>query len=319
MNQEPKKTASHTISSAHIKKWGLIFCFAAFVLCIAGLLWMGGRDLITANSLQSQNAQMTSQIQNMTTMLQKQQDSITANQNDIQQLQNLSNQNSWRLAEVNYLIQSANITLQYKKDIPTAIQLLQAANHQLTHALMTDDVVALQKMLKAKINELQNAPKIDTVTLYIRIQKLIDNADTLTLSKLKFPKKPLTEKTLKNIPAWKAALIKSWDKIRSVLIIQRHKAKVVLPFDDQQKLLFVMNIKMLLTQAQWAALQQESTIFETSISQAILLLDRYAFQLNNTQQMIKELRALKKISLNRDVPTMTDLLMTLQKTTTANT
>jgi uroporphyrin-III C-methyltransferase len=90
------------------------------------------------------------------------------------------NQEKWLLAEARYFVKLANDNLQFARDIPLAITLLKRADQEISQ-LVNPKLTEIRKVIAMDIANLQNAPQVDVVGLYMKLTALNSQLDQLPL------------------------------------------------------------------------------------------------------------------------------------------
>lgn len=207
----------------------------------------------------------------------EQAENITANQMAIQQMLQFKGQQAWRIQQASYLIQLASAHLFLQQDLSASLILLRAAERDL-HGVQSAPWQSVSQALTTTIVSLQSQTDVNVLNIYQRLQSASLEVDALSLSlpsKLPVDATDSTKKTTAQQSVWKTALNISWQMIQQVLVIRHHDDTVPPVLSDDQKQVVRMHLTMLLMQAEWAALQHQSTVYQTALATAQAWVKRY--------------------------------------------
>ena len=120
-----------------------------------------------------------------------------------------------------------------------------------------------------------------------------------------------TKKTTGQQSVWKTALDTSWQMIQQVLVIRYHDDTVPPVLTDDQKQVVRLHLTMLLMQAEWAALQHQSTVYQTALAAAQAWVKRYFLSNDqSTQTLLQTLSDLSKQKVTYQLSAVKTLLQT---------
>lgn len=176
----------------------------------------------------------------------------------------------WLLNEAKTLASLANQRLLLTADLPSAYQLLQAADKTLAQ-IDAPDVLPARRALAADMERVKAAQQIDTTALLLRLGALVDDLQYLTLPEL-------TEKTAvveaqQDETSWWQQLVS-----RLPLTIQRYEGDLPLPLAASQLAQVRLSLAMDFQQAQLALLQGKPAVYQQGLTQAVQTLDAYFLQ-----------------------------------------
>ena len=243
----------------------------------------------------------------------EQAENITANQMAIQQVLQFKGQQAWQIQQASYLIQLASAHLFLQQDLSAALILLRTAERDL-HGVQSAKWQSVSQALATTIASLQSQTDVNVLNVYQRLQSASLQVDALSLpSKLQVDATTdATKKTTGHQSVWKTALNTSWQMIQQVLVIRHHDDTVQPILTDDQQQVVRLHLTMLLMQAEWAALQHQSTIYQTALATAQVWVKRYF--LNNdrsTQTMLQALSELSKQKVTYQLSAVKTLSQTL--------
>ncbi len=221
----------------------------------------------------------------------------------------------WLLAEAEYLLRLANQRLLIEKDTRAAQGMVETADAILLE-LDQVDLYPLRKSLASDIVKLKLASKIDKEQLYLRLQALSDNIQSLPLL-MEMQRKTAVADMQKNstlpdsndatvqekVTHWLSGRLHSlWIKIKSYVRVREHSKKLEPLLPPESDLFLRQNLRFLLSHAQLAMLQEQPLIYQQSLSQAQQWLRDY-YQLSEpAQNFIDELSALAQQNIVQQVP-----------------
>jgi|GEM_PF-1482119 uroporphyrin-III C-methyltransferase len=308
--------------------------FSFFVVLVIIVIVVGGyffwqhsdqnKHLIVANQHQIEQIQqeatqlstLQGQLTQQTQALATQKALIGHNQSTIGHIVTSlgSNQDGWLVNEAEHFIKIANVMLRFEHNVPSAILLLQAADRQL---YMADDpdLFPARKKIADDVAQLQAAPKIDVVGIYLRLQSIKEQAVHLSLVKNHFSgdmDKNLVHQKTKN-GFWSGALNETSKALSKVLVV-RHRTRVIDPLiTPKQHIVLSQNMYLLFSQAQWSVLHRNNKIYQASLAQLSQWLNSYFVANTASVHMITALRALQKINVAPVLPDISDALDALKQ------
>ncbi len=179
-----------------------------------------------------------------------------------------SDRDSWLLAEAGHLLRLANQRLVMAGD-PVAAQALLNSADAVLRELDDARLHAVRAAIALDIATLRATPRVDLEGIYLRLAALLDQADKLVIFQL-------PEQTAQPAPEaatnWKGRLQQGYAaalaKLSDYLIIRRRDVPMQALMDPQWEGLVRQNLRMLLEQAQLAALSGNQTLYTTSLDRA---------------------------------------------------
>ncbi|MBN1684359.1 MAG: uroporphyrinogen-III C-methyltransferase [Gammaproteobacteria bacterium] len=239
--------------------------------------------------------------------VQQQQALIKTNQTALVYLLNIANQHRdyWSLAEIESLLQMADLTLNVQHNISTTITLLKIANNKMRE--MNDvRLVGARHLLVSNIVKLQSLQMSQVTPLYMQIQSINEQVEALPFITDKNATTISQEQTVteaKKQHPWIQALKNSWTNIKQFLVVQKNEYPAKLILSKQEKATLKLNLHLYLTQAQSALLQRHRTIYQNSLKNAVQMIQQYFLQ-NDDQvnKVMQSLNALKQINITPKLP-----------------
>ncbi len=179
-----------------------------------------------------------------------------------------SDRDSWLLAEVGHLLRLANQRLAMASD-PVAAQALLSSADTVLRELDDASLHAVRGAVAQDIASLRAIPRVDVEGIYLRLAALLEQADGLVIFKLPTP---VTQQPPAAASDWQDRLQQGYAaalaKLSDYLIIRRRDVPMQALMDPQWEGLVRQNLRMLLEQAQLAALSGNQIIYTASLDRA---------------------------------------------------
>ena len=211
----------------------------------------------------------------------------------------------WILEQSRYLLELAQLNLNYQHDIKATITLLQTIDNYIAD-LNLPSLTDARETLATDIAALQAVPQVDVTGIITQLNALYLKAANLNTKTTKIINSaPLKTKNNNTAKTWRQKLDDSWQALQKLIII-RHHDKPIRPLPTpQQHVLLIQRLQFLIQQAQWAVLHTNSNIYQESLQQAQKLINNYySAKSPLTQSMLEQLESLEKININPELPTI---------------
>jgi uroporphyrin-3 C-methyltransferase len=221
----------------------------------------------------------------------------------------------WLLAEANYLVNMAGRKLYLEKDITTAVTLLKEADARLDD-LNDPSLFPVRALIAADIQTLNQVNQVSTHSIALTIAGMLPQVNGLVLDKLQLPESTTTEDSAlsEDVSDWRQNLAKTWESIVGDLISIDYVDQPLEPYlAERQQWLIEQQLKHSLTQAQTAALNENTALYRSSIQQGLDLITEH-YQLENTEvnQFLTSLQELQNIDFARNYPNSLSSLSALK-------
>jgi uroporphyrin-III C-methyltransferase len=214
----------------------------------------------------------------------------------------------WQRAEVHYLLRVANHRLRLERDVPGALQLLQAADAILTEL---DDfaLFEVRARLSDEIAALETVEGTDLQGLFLRLEALKRRVDALPLRLPIFSPEPAPAEPAAT-EGWWSSLVR---QIGGYLRVRQVDEPVKPLLTPEQAGLLELNLRLMLERTQLAALRREQALFEDSLAAAVTWIDDY-LDLDEpvVAQLRDELIELQAVPLDRPLPDVSGSLNALR-------
>lgn len=295
---------------------GVLLAAVALLFAILAAGELGFHEQEMSKKLEASH----NELQQNQTAISSLKDQLTDTQNQFQQQQTLLNQlqqqtigkqDSWVLAEVNYLVNQANYHVRFDRDIEAAIALLQTADQRLA-GLDDPKLLDLRQSLAHAITDLQAVPKVDLPGILLRLTTLQEKIVQLPLRiPVAMSEKTITKSTPLN---WQEALQNSWHTLKQLIVVRRIDQPVMPLLSVEQQVYLQQNVQILLQQAAFTALRNQNVVYQNSLNQALDLIQRYyAPDSPITQAVVQSLHELQAIDVAPQLPDLTDVATIAQK------
>ncbi|OGT06000.1 MAG: hypothetical protein A2103_03445 [Gammaproteobacteria bacterium GWF2_41_13] len=231
--------------------------------------------------------------------------------------QTIGSNQSWVLAEVDYLLHTAQFDLTIQHQIPQTILLLKAADDRL-NALHDAKTLALRDQLAKMITDLSAIPIVDKTGIYLQLKALDDTVDQLPLIQdhLQFS---TTQNHTTPIPAsikskWLDLLHTFKITLKEILIIRHHEQPIEPLMTDQYRDLLNIRLHVLFAEAEWATLNEQTSLYQSILNQLQTIFQHYFIQTDaKLLTMQQTLHTLQPINFSPTLPDLTPVLEAFQK------
>lgn len=220
----------------------------------------------------------------------------------------------WTMAEVEYLLQTANQRAQLASDSEGARQALLAADKKLED-LADPRLYRLRAMLSDEQLALAAVHKVDVDGMAARLQSAIDRVEQVQV--LMAPEVKTEEESSEPkesiIPeSWQAALAMAWQEIRSLVVIRHQDDGAAAVLVPEERYFLYQNLRLKLEAARTALLDGRETIFHDSLSAAEQWLEQY-FVGDERDALLASIKALNAEAIKVELPDISGSLSWLQQ------
>jgi uncharacterized protein HemX len=211
----------------------------------------------------------------------------------------------WLIADAEYLLSVAGQRLHLIGDIETTREALEAADQRLRESGDAGAFKVREEIAK-ELASLHSIPALDLVGLYSKLQSLSDRVNNLTLF-LPYEGKPVAknnEHGKHNVPSLTSSdLLNAALKQIDAYVTVRHTEqpiKAILTAEQAQFIRGQLSLK--LEMIKLALVQKNQTLYQASLNDALVWLDKNFNQNAETQHFVAELKQLNTIKLNAQMP-----------------
>ncbi len=225
-----------------------------------------------------------------------------------------SDRDSWLLAEAGHLLRLANQRLVMAGDPVAAQALLNSADTVLREV---DDasLLTVRAAIALDIASLRATPRVDVEGIYLRLAALLEQADRLVIFQLP---EPANRQPSDAAGEWQGRLRQGFaaalSKLSDYLIIRRRDVPMQGLMDPQWESLVRQNLRMLLEQAQLAALAGNQVLYTTSLDRAQQWLAQFRESDEATARAIAvEISSLSELTVSVPQPDISRSLQALDE------
>lgn len=212
----------------------------------------------------------------------------------------------WLLHEAEYLIRIAVRTIWLEQDTRTAMSLLRDANDRLAE-LNHPQFLSLRQLIHDDVNALALMPTLDTENIILTLTALQKQIDNLTLAMAQVPSATTESEAIEltnDHNDWRENLAKTWKRLLGDFITVTRRTGNVEPLmspKHQQNLR--ENLALKLQQARWAAREQKTDIYLTSLTDIHQWLAQYFdMSLASSQEFVQTIKQLKAANVSFAYP-----------------
>jgi len=211
---------------------------------------------------------------------------------------------AWLANEAAFVVRLAAQRLLVARDVNAAQALLNNADALLSEV---DDprFEAARTALARDLSDLRSAPRIDSVGLYARFAALVAQVDAVNVGLAPLaPANSSSQDWLGRAEAgWQAAL----SKLSRYLVVRRRDAELSRLMSPDGETLVRQNLRLLLEQAQMAALAHHQALYDASLARsAVFIAEFEVFDSTRTQAIQAEIDALAAINIAPTLPNLLD-------------
>ncbi|MEE2003190.1 uroporphyrinogen-III C-methyltransferase [Alkalimonas sp. MEB108] len=202
----------------------------------------------------------------------------------------------WLLAEVDYLLRMASQKIWLELDVATSLQLLKSADSRLAR-LGEPALLAVREAIRQDEQALSRLRIPDPTETQLSIRSLRELARELPF---KDQQQRLSAPFEASDAGWRERWQRLWQQgLKQLLQVRRSVAEDEFSLSREQQFLLRQRLQQQLVQAELAAMQQQSALFQASLREAADLVQRY-FEASDagTQQLSASLVELARLELH---------------------
>jgi len=218
-----------------------------------------------------------------------------------------SNQDAWRLAEVQFLLNVANQSLQLQRDPATAMAALVSASEQLLE-LGDPAYLSVRKQIARETASLKMLPQLDISGIALDISGLVQEVHNLPIEGAEYiPSEKNHEGSELGGSGesrdWEQLPGIVWNSIRELVQVRRQNEPVGIMIAPKEHYFLIQNLKLQLESARLSALRQDQENYKNSLLNIQSWLQEH-FDINVaiTKGMLGEVERLLKINVRPDLP-----------------
>jgi len=212
----------------------------------------------------------------------------------------------WLLAEADYLVRIAGRKLWLENDVSTAMLMLQAADSRLED-IGDPSLFPVRKLIAEDIQTLHQINPVSINSVALALSGMIPQVNILPLNALKIPEiedNKAENELSENIRDWRTNISKTWNALVDDFIQIETSDKPILPYlSSKQRWLITEQLKLALSQAKSAALDQQESLYLNALQQATaLVVEHFQLDDNNVKQFADALQQLQNTDIAKDYP-----------------
>jgi len=212
----------------------------------------------------------------------------------------------WLLAEADYLVRIAGRKLWLENDVSTAMLMLQAADSRLED-IGDPSLFPVRKLIAEDIQALHQVNPVAINSIALALSGMIPQVNNLPLNALNIPEiqdNKAQNELSENIGDWRSNLSKTWDSLVDDFIQIDTSEKPILPYlSTKQRWLITEQLKLALSQAKSAALDEQEALYMNALQQATaLVVEHFQLDDNNVKQFADALQQLQNTTIAKDYP-----------------
>ncbi len=307
------------------RKWVLLLVCLTLSIAVIVALSVGYLWKISQIQWQQIHQQMVEQdhrlqvalSQTQTTLNAQKQQWITTQDAVKTLVNNQPKQADFTRMQVDAFVKQAVFHLTFEKDIPLALQCLEAADRMIA---TSQDLALLpvRKALAEKIAILKTLPIVDVVGIVAKLSELSLQAEKLpqipvavqpdvAQKSKKIASEPVSTTAKTNTQIFLDRLEKLaevvWRELSNMVVITKSDQLASAWLSEDQRASVMIHLQAKLDLVQWAVIHQREEIYQQNLSQVDYLLRHYFSEQNiQVRMMLKTLAELKAISVHVAVP-----------------
>ena len=278
-----------------------------------------------STSLQQQELHLKTLVDNLKStqeMQTQQQELLTTYTNSLQKVvgKTSADKNDFQLDEVLFLVRNARLHLLWRRDVHSAIALLELGDEQLRRD-GNPEWVPIRKSIADDLASLKSVTLPDTDGILAKI-------NALQLSLVKLPligsegigfsaaaaTAPTTPSETHSQPAWRQALTNSLASLQKVVIIRRRETPITPLLAPEQTQLIIGRLQIWMQQAEFGLIQHDEALYRNSLMQAKLWIEAHFDKAStNTQTMLTDLEGLGAIDVSPEFIDITPTQVLIEK------
>jgi uroporphyrin-3 C-methyltransferase len=236
------------------------------------------------------------------------------------QVQNAMNQRfyqkqDWLLLKARYYLELAQINAHWSTNFESTVALLNEAD-TLLKQFNEPQIFAIRQAIAKDIAQVQANPQLDSSGVLSQLDAAQNSVNDLSIPLLA-SKENEAEKssTSTNKPSsWKTQLQESMGFLEKLVVIRHHEHAIKPLMSPLLEALLKERLQLNLQEAQWAILNNNSSVYQLALNQAIKnLTTHFNPGMANTAALIKKLTQLQEIKLNQTKPSVDSALPLLNE------
>lgn len=220
---------------------------------------------------------------------------------------------SWILAELKFLLQSANQSALLAGDIDKAQAALTLADQQLK-SLADPRLHELRTLIADEKLALASVAKVDINGLAMQLQSALDKVNDLQVvmaPQHSDQKDKNSAADSSSSSSWQTATSQAWQEIKSLVVIRHQQDAAVAVLVPEQRYFLYQNLRLKLESARLELLSAREAVFHDNLASAVQWLQQY-FIGTERDAMLDMLTAMQSQTITVEVPDISASLIWLQ-------
>jgi len=198
------------------------------------------------------------------------------------------------LAEVTYLVKTANLVLLLENDVTSALNFLTTAKQRIA---TKPEFLSLSLAIDKDISALQTDTATDVGKITLRLETLLQQLTTTDTNVFSIPTKTEALPDVISLPWWKKILNRAWQELQQAIIIKHHTTANMQSLTLEQLAEVKLNIQFRLLQAEWALMHRDPVLYKSSLKSADDWLHKFFPHSETIKQFSKELEELQMVKV----------------------
>ncbi|QMT58917.1 uroporphyrinogen-III C-methyltransferase [Legionella sp. PC997] len=222
----------------------------------------------------------------------------------------------WLLLKARYYLELAQINSHWSNEIDATVALLEQSD-QLLKQLNDPKILNIRQAIAKEIAQIQALPTVDIAGLLSQLDAAQNSIDDLSIP---LPMKGNTHSSENSPPTandsstWKGRLQGSLNALEKLVVIRRHEQGIEPLISPLFEALLKEKLRLNLQEAQWAVLNNEPSVYQLVLKQAISSLKmNFNEKTPNTAALIKKLTELQQKNVTQKRPAMGSALPMLNE------
>ncbi|AGH42445.1 uroporphyrinogen-III C-methyltransferase [Paraglaciecola psychrophila] len=265
------------------------------------------------NDLEQQNQALQTSVQSLVEQLQLTSAQVQINQRNLADVSG-RRPADWLLAEADYLVRMAGRKIWLEHDVKTAIMMLQSADSRIQD-LDDPSLLPLRAKLAEDLQALQQVNQVSTSSIALALGAMLKQVNNLPLAFFKRPEDDAVDETVtESIDDWRSNLARNWREATKNFFSFKKVTADIKPFMSvQQQWLSKEQLKFALLQAQVAALQENTTLYQQSLQTAFgILIESFDTEKDTVVQFTDSLSNLQRTDFESHYPKQFNVTPLLQ-------
>jgi len=218
----------------------------------------------------------------------------------------------WAMAEVEFLLQTANQRVLLAGDTEGAIIILALADQRLRE-IADPKLYYLRSLLSDEQLALASVPKVDIDGLAVQLQSVLSQVDSLEVLVAPLTStKEVDSQASSKAENWEEAMLAAWESVRSLVTIRHQDNSAAPRLAPKEQYFLYQNLHLKLEIARTALLGGREEIYHDSLTSAEHWLEQY-FIGKRRDAVLASVRSLNAIKITVAMPDISASLAWLKK------